>query len=80
MNEIEKRIAIKKRLGYNLPTKKEYFDLPDLKEKTIFDEIDRSLNVLKKENEKRDQLEDAHYLELKLECKRLEEKISLKEA
>jgi len=54
MNEIEKRIAIKKRLGYNLPTKNEYFDLPDLKEKTIFDEIDRSLNVLKKENEKRD--------------------------
>ena len=79
MGDVEKRIAIKKRLGYNLPTKNEFFDLPDLKEKTIFDEIDRSLNVLKKENEKRDQLEDSHYLELKLECKRLAEKMRVME-
>ena len=46
MNAVEKRIAVKKRLGYNLPKRSEYFDLPDLYEKTIFDEIDRSLHKL----------------------------------
>ena len=43
MNGVEKRIAVKKKIGYNVPTKTEYFDLPNIKEKTIFDEIDRSL-------------------------------------
>ena len=46
MTAVEKRIAVKKRLGYNLPKRSEYFDLPDLYEKTIFDEIDRSLHKL----------------------------------
>lgn len=61
MNPVEKRIAVKKRLGYNVPKRSEYFDLPDLYEKTIFDEIDRSLHKLQNANERRDNLESRHY-------------------
>jgi len=35
---------------------------------------------LKKDNERRDQLESNHYQDVKAQCKRLEEKISKKEA
>lgn len=80
LNAVEQRLTVKKKLGYNIPTKTEYFGLPNLKEKTIFDEIDRSLQALKRENERRDQLEISHYRDLKAECKRLEEKVQKKEA
>ena len=62
------RQAIKKQIEYAIPTKGEFFDMPSLQEKTVFNDIDWEMQNFKKsiDRSKIESMKQINYLQSKV--------------